>query len=157
MANLNLDDREEHRFRADVRGYGAVIHGGPPSEREQALRNQLDGDLVVVDGQKVSDIEEFQAEVVYQATGATREEVDKLHNPLLGKQLKEHSKGLLVLEFDSMGEELQKMVAQELKGIAEERGYNEPLGYTSEDASAIVRAEPDLSGRINSYGVKVNE
>lgn len=141
-------------FEHTASGYGAVISGGSAKEREEALRNHIDGPFAVVDCRGITDSEEFVREAIRSAIDD--DAAEKVHLPSamdLSRGLAEAEVNLLILEFDSMDYDVQKPVAQMMKGVAERREWDGTIGYACEEGDAVVRAEGDLSMRVKSWSL----
>lgn len=155
MATLSLDEQEQQVFDSAARQYGVVVYGATPAEREAALREAIGSDstseFIEIDGREIADNDEVRLELVHQATGWAPHEVKRLWIRTPGLYVAEYQKGVLVFEFDAMDAETQTYVAQTLKGLAERRGYEEPIGYTCEEAGAVALADPDLSARLCTW------
>lgn len=154
MSSLNLDDMEADMLEHTASEYGAVITGGSPSEREAALRHHLEESFAVVDCLGITSSEEFVREAVRSAV--SDKDAEKIHLPSaidLARGLAEGGVNLLILEFDSMEYDVQKPVAQTMKGVAESQGWNGSIGYSCEEGDAVVRAEGDLSMRVKTWSL----
>lgn len=112
-----------------VKNYGAVVYGGEPSDRTQALRRVLKSPTVSIDGR-----------VIDQCPAGLR-------------RVMESYASLLVMEFDSLPAAERTSLAQRVKGLAERRDLDVQIGFTAADGASVVEAEPDLRARIRSFDV----
>lgn len=154
MSSLNLDDTEVHMFEHTAGGYGAVITGGSPAEREEALRTHIDGPFTVVNCNGITSSEEFVREALRDALGDDVAEDVHLPSAMdLSRGLAEAGTNLLILEFDSMEYDVQKPVAQLMKGVSERRDWDGSIGYACEEGDAVVKAEGDLRMRVKTWSL----
>lgn len=154
MSGLDLDDMEADKFEhAATRNYGALVHGGSPSEREEAVNEQLDHDLVFVDCRNIDSAEDMVRDVLLEITDVTEEELDKRYSlglMELRRAFEDASEeGVVLVEFDSMDSETQTNVAQMMKGFVEQ---GDPvIAYTCKESDAVTLAESDLRGRVQAF------
>lgn len=159
MSGLDLDETESHMFERAMNGYGAVVSDGTDTERRTSLEDQFKGTLsnqfIVIDGREHMEQESIFRQIVSKALGLPE---DKLEEQLISsvdvrQALGEAGRGIAFLEFDSMPADLQTNIARLSKGIAESREFDGRIAFTSESGDAVVRAEPDLSGRVRSWSI----
>lgn len=153
MTHLDLDESEQHMFQHAADGYGAVVAGGTPDQREETLRDLLDGPFTVVDCREIETSDEFHDEVVVKTGYRDRDELHKymLSDIDLERGLSAAETTLLILEFDSIDDpDERKAIAQTMKAVAE-RGIPGGIGYACVEPDAVVKAEFDLSARVKSW------
>jgi hypothetical protein len=72
----------------------------------------------------------------------------------LKRALEETEQTLAVLEFDALTDEVQTGIARQLKGIAKSLSSSDiSLLYAEGESGTVVRAEPDLRGRVRTYTI----
>lgn len=157
MPSLNLDETEEHVFRHVATGYGVEVYGGTPEERKAILEEVFSDPTVVVDARDIASGEAL-VETALRQMGVEEEEIANIVNIgsiELYRTLSETDHNIIIWEFDTLEEGVQRGVAQMMKGVAEQLSSQEiMIGYTAEEGGAVVHAEFDLSGRVRSYGLQ---
>lgn len=150
---LNLDEGEHQRFEHAASGYGVVITGGTPDDREAALRDNLDGPLVTIDCREMDSMQDIYDAIILNSGHRDEEHVETYSiGPVdASRALTETGSGVLVLEFEELDSDDQTSLAQFFKGVAERRGFEGDIGYACREPDSVVRAERDLSMRIQSW------
>lgn len=141
---------EDHSIRRAVSGYGLEVSGGSESQRKKALDERLSNPIITVNVANIEDMESFNNSLL-KSLGYNDEEI----KGIVGKGAFEVKEGLnqtgssiLVHNFDNAPSEVQKSIAQQIKGFAEQIDDQVQFGFTSDEGEAVVRANPDLSGRV---------
>lgn len=151
---LNLDELEEMRLNSCLEQFGAVITGGNPEARKEAVLRHMSGPVEVIDCRTVSDADEFWRRITALHEESLDEHVDKIDAE---NALTESGYNILMHEFDSMSGELQTTVARGFKGFTENPEISQEFAYTAEAGDAVVRAEPDLRSRVKSWELEESD
>jgi len=152
---MRLTDKEKQHLKHRATGYGAEIYGGTAEERKTVLQAEFPDPTITIDARTISSQDEFIAEALSEL-GMDEEEIERLFiGPIdLRRALDEPESNVIILEFDDLEFETQKSIAQLMKGIAETiKSDTIMFGYTSSEKGSVVRAVPDLTGRVGSFGI----
>jgi len=153
---LQLDESDQYDFEHAARGYGVEIYGGTPERRQKAVQYHYDTPVTIIDCSDVTEPDEI-VEKALRELGA-EEEINKMLLTMsdVAEQLVENDGNLVLAEFDSMEQDLQRVTAQKMKNLAERLPSRSDtmLGFTCEEGGAIVRAESDLSIRVRSIEIE---
>lgn len=153
MTGLDFDDSDKRRFNHYASGYGVVLHGSTPENRENALREQLNDPLVVIDCRENENMDEIHNTVILQTGHRDEEELERLHiGPVdMKRAIVEQNYNVLVVEIDELPDETRTSLAQFFKGLGERRNFDGQIGYTAKEPDSVVQAQPDLRGRLRAY------
>jgi hypothetical protein len=153
---LDLDEKDDRRFRYAASNYGVEIAGCTPENRQAAIETQLDTPIATVDCRAIDSTAGFTTAAL-RAVGLSDSElayIDGTGHIELQDALTDADVKLAVLEFDSLPESVQTDVARHLKGLAEALTEADlTIAYTASEAGIIVAAEPDLRARIQTFTV----
>lgn len=154
MEETNFTSSDERVIENGLRGYGCVVSGGDADEREDALREYFNNPFIVIKCKHIDSVDEFIRRVIELSPS----ERDYGPNRSLGliemrRAIGETNTGLLISEFDSMEKEVQRGIAQLMKGLAEREDWEGEIGYTCMNSDAVVKAESDLRLRVKSVSI----
>lgn len=147
----DLTEQEEVEFESGLYGYGSVIGGGTKEERVEKLQEYINFDATVVNCQGIESIEEFYNELMESHSNDSSVKKENPDPIDVTRVINQSQNPIAILEFDSVSEELQKIIAQSMKGIIENSGnWDDKIAYTAENPDAVVEAQLDLAGRVRS-------
>jgi hypothetical protein len=148
-----MEKSDRARFDHCVTGYGAEITSGSDAEtRLQIVRDSLSDPVATVHCRSADNISEFARKGIIAA------DRDPPDSPSLGHFMRAwsgNSSSLVLHEFDSLNPDLQRDVAQGMKGLAEQldKENNLMIAYTCAERGSVVHAEPDLRGRVQTFDI----
>lgn len=141
-------ESDEFRFESSINGYGAIICGGKQNERKNKLVNRFPDDTIIISGEDIHSKNDFISELSAELG------IEVMTMARIRRHMNETDSSIIILEFDAMSDNIQTDIAQSMKGIAESIVYNGKIGYTGEKCDCVVRAEPDLSMRVQSFNIE---
>jgi len=148
-----MEKSDRARFNNCVTGYGAEITGGSSAEtRLQIVGESLWDPVVTVDCRGADDMSEFSLRGII-AAGRDPPDSPSLYE--FTRTWRGKNGSLVLHEFDSLHLDLQRNVAQGMKGLAEDldRESDLMIAYTCAERGSIGHAEPDLRGRVQTFDI----
>ena len=155
MTVNRFSDDETRSIKHRLRGDGAVFDGGDPDERLAVANHYIEDPVIVVDCREINSLNDFFQAIV--AESAASDSIAQKRNNVRQYEvqivLTHTDESLLIAEFDSLEQSMQRIVAHSAKGFCEHSDLSErqEFAYTCEDGDSVILANGDLAGRVKVW------
>lgn len=149
-----FDNPEEVVERYKNNAYALQFTNGTRAEYETLFEESYPEPRVCIECTAEMDIDEF-IEAIAEELSLDIER-DPSPRVTISSRFSEQGGSIIMYEYDQLGEDTARFVAQYMKGVAE-TARDLCIAYTVEDTDVLFRANPDLSGRVRPVDFATDE